>query len=221
MTRALPALFLALIACEEVKDTDIDNSVWPYCEDAESLINLDEETPIGITGSDLVDSLPQSTTVGIGWSGGSSDVLTWGFSADSDSLRFVSSEAVYPEPEPGQDVPSIAVDCPDYVAVDGIINLQSDDGQLNEAIALTIALNEYDLDDMAANFSIELDPDALGGTLSLSDYLDISAYDSVRIFLYGEIIGGVLTGELSAQGEGTDGDMAFAENVTLATIDGE
>jgi hypothetical protein len=219
MTRALPFVFLALLACDDPNDTG--DSAWPYCEDAETIITPDETTPLGVTGADLVDSLPQSAEAGIAWSGGDSGTLSWGFSADAATLRFVESTEVYPEPEPGQMVPDIAVDCPDYVAIDGVLNLQSDDGQLNEAIALTITLDEYSLDDMSAGFFAELDQDTLGGTLDLSDYLDESAYDAVRVFLSGEIVGGTLSGELSAQGEGTSGDMAFAENIIIATINGE
>ncbi len=216
MTRALPVLFLALLACDETKE-DIDNDVWPYCEDAETQIAPEDETDIGVTGADLLDALPTSTTADMTWSGDISDSLTWGFSADTDTLRFVESTAVYPEPEEGQDVPSIGVECPNYVAVDGILNLQSDDGQLNEAVALTVSLDEYET--AAAGFFVELDPDALGGTLDLSDYLDVGAYDDpVRLFLSGEITDSVLSGYLSAQGSGTDGDVAFAENITIASF---
>ena len=118
-------------------------------------------------------------------------------------------------------MPSIGVECSDYVAVDGILNLQSDDGQLNEALSLTISLTENDIADLSSAFFVELDADALDGTLALSNYLSTSDYDVARLFLSGEVVDGSLSGVLYAQGEGTSGDMAFADSTTIAAFEAE
>ncbi|MFT4977171.1 MAG: hypothetical protein ACI8S6_003076 [Myxococcota bacterium] len=212
---------LALVACDEVTVTDEPNDAWPYCEDVEFTITVADETALGITGGDLIDAASLSAEGSASWSGGGSSGLLMGFSLDEASLRFVESTEVYPEPEPGQDVPSIAVECPDYVAVDGILSLHTEDGQLDEAITITLAIDEHSVADLRAGFFAELDAEALGGTLVVEDYLSDRDYDAVRLFLSGELAGGSFSGALDAQGSGSTGDAVFAENIPIATFDSE
>ena len=210
----------AVVGCDVIDDRhDIGTVATPYCEGVETAITADEVTAIGLTGADLTDNLPDSASGLVEWSGGDTTGLTWGFAAEAGSLRYVENTVVYPPAEPGQAVADIGVDCPSYIAIDGTLSLQSDDGQLDEAIALTISLDEYSVESLTAVFYAELT--TLDGALQLSDYVDDSSYDEVRLFLFGEITDGALTADLSAQGEGSSGDAVFVESISLGTIIGE
>jgi hypothetical protein len=214
MNRALPFLLLT-IGCDETLTSDAPQ--MPYCEDVESSITADEETDIGLTGNDLTDAVPESADGVVEWSGGSIGELNWGFSADSETLRYIESTQVYPEPD-NSNAPmiDIAMVCQSSIAIDGTLTLQSNDGQLNEAIPVTLSL--YD-NNLAINFFADID--ALDGSLDLSDYVEESSYDSVALYLTGTITSGILTGELAALGEGYSEDYLFVETIPIATFSDE
>lgn len=215
MSRALPVLLLT-IGCDEL--LPYGAPMVPYCEDVESSITAHEATDIGLTGAELIDDLPESAAGEVEWSGGRNSELAWGFAADSETLRYVESTATYPASEdPSAPMIDIAVECLNYIAIDGTLTLHSSDGQLHEAIPVTLSLNERSLDSsLAIHFFTHID--ALSGSLELSEYVDESRYDTVSVYLEGTITEGTLTGELAAQGEGATQDNVFAEYIPIAAF---
>jgi hypothetical protein len=215
---------LALGACDEAdegrdEDTDETDSygAMPYCDEVvEDLTPADPA--LGTTGGAFLDAIPADGATAVSWSDGDASTLAFAITVDPDSLRLVVAEAVYPETDGPS--PSIAVDCPDYLAVEAVVTLETDDGRLAERIDAVLVLDEHVAPDGTIAFSASLDPDALGGTLDVASFLPRDDYDSVSLSLWAGLQGGALTGTLSAQGEGNDGDIAWAENIELAVIGG-
>jgi hypothetical protein len=214
MIRTLPFLLLT-IGCDEMFANDV--RLMANCEDVESSITVDEQTGIDLTGSDLIDRLPESARGEVSWLDGHSGTLTWGFSADIETLRHVES-SMAETMSADSDTPMIetADECIDYIAVDGTLTLQSDDGQLNEAIAVTMSLDEYSDDSNAIDFFATFD--ALSGDMDLSEHVDESSYGSVAFYLDGSISEGVLDGYLAAQGGGSSEDSMVTEIIHIATF---
>ena len=224
MTRTLLLALapLALVACPS-PDDDADgseeprDSAMPYCEDTATALAPEDEA-LGMTGAAFLESIPAEGLAPVAWADGPSGEVAHATAVDTATLRFVESVEVYPETDGPS--PSIAVYCPDYIAVDGTLQLDSDDGRLAEGIDVVLVLDEDQIDSGGISFSAALDPDAMGGTLDLSDFLSPEDYDRVSLSLWGSFQGGALSGTLSAQGEGTDGEVAFAENIEVAVIGG-
>jgi hypothetical protein len=220
------ALGTALVGCG--KDDGEDNTDGshstedgsPYCEDTESPMALDDESSFGLTGQAFLDAIPGQLDGSAEFAGGASAGLQVTVTVDADSLRSVASVAVYPDT--GGESPAIAVICPARVEVDAQMQLVSDDGQLAET--LTVVLSSSDPSELGTelgevSFWADLDPDALGGTLDIGDFTDLSEWDTVSMSVYGAILEGRLTGEVSGMGEVVDGDIAMAGSIPIASLD--
>ncbi len=214
-------LALSLMACTtDQDDTGADpgtTSSMPYCEETETALERDEESPLGFAASALLDALPISQELDLSWDDGAADTLSWAFSPDDASVRYVDSVAVYPDT--GGAAPAIAVICIPYVAVDGTLDLVSGDGRLDEALSVTLSMSNTDDVGSPIELSgtIHQALDGLSGTLDLDDFVDPSSYDSASLWLDSAVSStGAFSGEVSAQTEATDGKMAWAELHTLA-----
>ena len=231
MTRSLLALTLALplltTACAEDEpgpgdgdSQDTNDDCWPYCEETSTSIAPDDETALGVAGSAVTDPLPEDAAATLSWASSGDVGLEWGVAFGVETLRFVEAEAVYPTCE-GGDVPSIAVECPDYLAVEGSLTLLAEDGSLDAALPLTFSLDEFSVDSGVVSFSAAVEESDLGAAFTLADHVDTSGYDAVSLHLYGEVAAdGGLSMTLNAQGTGNDGNVAWADIVEIATVGG-
>jgi hypothetical protein len=218
---------LVLLGCGETSDDDDDDDdddtdtnetdSGPYCDEVETLLGLSDETGMGFTGGDLLAELPLDAVADVLWADGPISALEWGVTPTVGTLRYVESTEVYPETDGPSN--SIGVYCPDYVAVDGILELVSDDGRLNESMPFAFMVTEENADAMVVEFSDELDPDGLNGSFDIADFANPDDYDTLRLFLSGQIQGGELSGGVSGQGEGSDGNTAWAESIEVASIE--
>lgn len=219
---ALPVLALACVEDEDKSEDDTgtnttDEDCWPYCEETISSIDVTADTALGVTGAAVVDPLPASAEGDIAWAIDAESILSWGVTLGTETLRFVEAEAVYPLCE--GDTPSIAADCPDYIAVDGTLALSSADGMLDAALPLTFSLDEYTVSEGAVSFSAAVEEADLGSGFVLADHVDVAAYDEVSMSIYGSIsAAGELNATLSVQGTGNDGNVAWAELIDVATM---
>ena len=213
-------LFLVLTACGE-KQTEPESeeqndnnqsteSYMPYCEEVETFLTQDELSPLGISIDDFMDNVALNYTKTIIWEDGVEMCLSGSIGPDMSTIRFVESTEVYPEAPAGVDVPAIAVYCPDYLAVDGYINLLTPDGMLDEEYFVSFVISEETLwDDEApinATYSFEVEE-------FTGHFTPEGAFDSITVS--GEV-GTVFTGRLNMMTSGTDGEIAWAGNETLA-----
>ena len=122
-----------------MQNNDDNASYMPYCEDTETPITIDEVTAMGISGQDLMDNLALNYTTTVSFADGTVACLSGAISPDTTTFRFVESVPVYPEAPAGAAVPSIAVECSNYIAVDGTYSIASEGGALDEEAAATVA----------------------------------------------------------------------------------
>ncbi len=221
-TLALTALFAltTLSACsEEDADTGDDDGAsgnMPYCDDIPTPL-AEADSALGMTGAEILARVPETDLADLSWADGELDRLSSAFSLDRSSLRFVTSTAVYPSD--GGASPAIAVECNNYVAVDATLALQSEDGRLDESIAVVLQLVEGQTE--AFLFFAELDLDAMGGSFDPAAFTDPSRFDSLRLFLDASVYPDAVSGAFSMQGTRTDGETASAENIEVASFGGD
>ena len=205
-----PTLLLVLLGCTQ--DDTNGGSAMPYCEDVESPLETDEESPLGVSPAVLFEMLESDYAQTVTWEDGTTACLETTLEVDESSIRFVESTEVYPVPENGGPVPTIAVDCPDFMAVDAVVTLTSTDGRLAESVETVLVLDEYS-EDLGIRFYSDIEE--LEGTL------DASSEDEIMGMGVSGLISETFSGELSMQTTRPMGQMVWAENIVLATWDGE
>jgi hypothetical protein len=214
----IPACLL-LVGCFEKRDPSLEDG--PYCENTPTVVTLEETTELGFSGADLM-ALAE---------GGFDETLTWiedgsttpvhvsvGYA--EGEVRYVSSEAVYPDSdEPTID---IGIECQDYLEVDVSLVITTEDGALDESLELALRSDEG----TRVSGSLELDHTQLDGSYEFT-LMDPSEYDSVTHFLDVLFEESGCSGELMAQAEGCDDDCTgdectcWASNDTVASWGGE
>lgn len=215
------SFFFLALACSEPGHDETDPGAMPYCDEISQSVARDDDTGIGIPASDLLDALPFAEDLSLTWAEDVDDSLSWSFAADESTLALVESEAVYPESD-GL-VVDIGVVCSDYISVAGTLSLASGDGRLQEDLEVTLQLYSGGMvsEGPLAVVSKPLETTDLQGALDTVDYIDPGQYDSVSLYLSGEIYFGEelldFVGQLQGRGESTDGDMAILESVDIAT----
>jgi hypothetical protein len=204
-----PTLLLVLLGC--TSDETNGGNAMPYCEEVEMSLEAAEESPLGISPADLIELLENDYTQAVTWEDGTTACLEATLDIDESSVRFVESSEVYPVPENGGPVPAIAVDCPDFLAVDAVVSLTSSDGKLAETLETVLVLDEYS-EDLGIRFYNDIE--------EIEGSLDISSEDEI----FGIGISGLITesfsGELSMQTTKAMGEMVLAENHVLASWEG-
>jgi hypothetical protein len=220
MTRILltiPAWFL-IVGCFEGNDKDFE-ATGPHCEDTPTVLTLEEASSLGFSGADLLALASGVHSETLSWaSGGSTPVtvtVTWG----EGEVRFMDSEAVYPDTGLTMD---IGIECQDYLEVDVALTIATEDGALDESFDLALRSDEG----TTVSASVQLDHTQMNGSYEFT-LMDPSEYDSVTHFLDVAFDETGCSGEFMAQAEGCDDDCTgdectcWASNDTVATFGGE
>ena len=215
------ALFAAIIGCsdseEKIDDSQDTGNYMPYCSDVETPLALDEVSQLGISGEDFMNNLATNYTTTVRFSDDTETCLSGSVSPDTATFRFVESTAVYPEAPPGTAVPAIAVECSNYIAVDGYYSLLSEDGVLDEEVWVTFTISEESLLDSTesinAEFTVEVE--TFSGSIEVTSEEEISSLN-----IQGKV-GSDFSGSVTMLTTGGDGDIAWASIETLAEWTGE
>lgn len=225
MTRTLLLATTAaslLVGC--TKDGETDSGGWdadnmPYCEDTASAMAPEDESAFGLSGQAFLDHIPAQLDGTAVFSDSQEADLAVQVTVDAASLRTVDSVAVYPETDGPS--PAIAVICPARVEVDAVVSVQTADGRLaevQEVVLSAVDPAESGIPAEQVAFSVALDPDALGGSLSMGDFTDPAAWDAITMSMWGTFQDGALSGEVSAMGEVVQGSMATASVIPIASL---
>ena len=206
----IPA-WLLITGCFQGDKNDLEDG--PYCENTATVLALDEASALGFSGADML-ALAE---------GGFDETLTW--AADSSTtpihisvgyaegeVRFVDSEAVYPEGE--GETPAIGVECEDFVEVDVSVVVTTTDGALDETYELALISFEGTHISTSASF----DHTEMGGSYEFT-LMDPSEYDDVTHGLDMAFDAAGSSGELTAMAEGCDDDCTGDECTCWASID--
>ncbi len=222
---SLAALLLLPLAVACGKDDGEDNTDenvdgMPYCEDVASEMAPEDVSAFGLSGQAFLDSIPVEMVGAVDFADVGAVGLSVEFIVDASSLRSIASEAVYPETD--GPVPDIAVICPARVEADAQIRVFSEDGRLAEQ--LEVVLSSSDPAELGGPegevvFFVDLDQDALEGSLDLADFADVGSYDEVSLSLSGSLLDHELMGELAAMGERVDGNAASATVIPVASLE--
>ncbi len=210
-------LLTILPACDLIFGRN-DASDGPYCEDTPTVLALDEVSELGFSGQDMLDLAEGTFTEDLRYQLDpplADTIVAVDVAYDAGEVRFIHSEAVYPETNgPTND---IGVVCWDRMEVDVDVSLYTDD---------TLFAEDWDgvTLEAASESQVELyrSLDSFGGPFDLWDYADPDA-DEVRAFVEIRFDADGSHGALSGQASGADdcepGETcaAWAETIDIAS----
>ncbi|HEU4403898.1 MAG TPA: hypothetical protein VFS43_01185 [Polyangiaceae bacterium] len=193
--------------------------IGPSCDEVETPLDAATRTPLGKTGADLLAALPAEGAGDAAWAPGESEsAFTFGITVNEGSLRLVESTEVYPDP--GTDGPAVGIVCTDRISVVGVLRLVSAAGGLDTLVPTTFELFRDDQGAWPVAFSAGVEATDLGADFDLGSFVETAKYETLRLFVDGEIREGILSGSLVAQGTGSNGETAWAENIEIVTFAG-
>lgn len=210
MYRSLLSLALVplMFACGEVNE----DSWFPGCDETTTVLDIDEVSNLGFSGTELFDALGGIRTYtgeyDIGGTAETTETLTLG---SGDVLLVERVESQPPEGFTGA-IPAIAVICDDTVQVPVDVTVSTDDGTFEESATAVLEGSTVD----RATWSAEIAAGGLSGSFDEST-VDTSRYDTWGYTLSGTRSDVGDSGELVLIGEGETPDTAFAEATYLLT----
>jgi len=187
------------------------------CEEVETTITAEEDTPLGFSAQDVLDFAAGSRAATFTYEGGATTDLTLDVGYDAGALRFVDAE-------PPEDLEiEIGLECPDRVEIEVTIGLSTADGGFDESLpnvlrAFEATTASFSFADELGNFSgthdFEADLDAAG----------VDDYDRAAVYVDGALEGGPsehTAGDVFVQASGEDGDgdegTAWATEVAVGS----
>lgn len=220
MKNLTPVLFL--FACtqpDELKTgtqhtvtVDDNEDYSPYCEEVLSSLSSDEISPLGISMDQVLENLSSNYETPLVWQDGTEDCLSTSVTPDIDTIVYVESTEVYPEPPPGVAVNDIGIYCPDYISIQATLLLQTPNGELDEELDVELFVSETEIMDteafQTAYFWVEFD--SFEGSLISANADETSEYS---------LSGGLGTefiGSLNMTTSGSDGDSVWQSSDVLA-----
>ncbi|MDP7112667.1 MAG: hypothetical protein QGH45_11925 [Myxococcota bacterium] len=213
---AIIPLSLAAISPLVAGCPHLDEASGAYCEETATVVSLDEETVLGFSPQQVLETLggTHSVTLEYGEDGDSAG-LTIELLHDGGEARYVESVAVYPDS--GQEMDTAAVQCESRVDIDITTTFATDDGVFAESWELPLAATAGD----AASFSLsDLQPADFQGSYDFMAF-DPAEYDEVHTSVWAAFDMGGPRGYVSETAELTeDGgpdSAAMAENREIAT----
>lgn len=182
----LPIL-LCLLGCR--KDTFV-----PHCDVTETDLAWDEESPLGFSAAQAMDTLSGP------WSAAATTLVSPSTTLlaqvqSTAGARFVDLEPA--EAPEGAAVADLYVVCDDYLAVEVELAIATGDDQLDDLWALDLAVPDpagelpVEVDETTgiptqASFALEMEVDELGGEVDLSGY-DVDEADAASVQSFGRV----------------------------------
>ncbi len=206
---------LVFTVCEEPMIGPTPNA--PYCENTATVLGLDEISPLGFTGLELLELAEGTHQETFHYEldqDRDSSPLTFSIHHDGGEVRYITSEAIHLDS--AGTAMDIDVECPDRVEIDVRVSLNTEDGLFDEAWEpLTLQGSSPDY----ARVQVSLD--AFSGALELRDYASTDA-DEVQATVYVGFDDTGSYGDISGHASGTedcdDSDETCASWVDLMPI---
>jgi hypothetical protein len=173
----------------------------------EQSLSLDETTPLGFTAQDVLDVVGGEHAEPLLWADDVQTTVTLGVNYAGGSLRFLERDWI---DDSGIEIARSG--CEDIIEIETGVALTTDDGELAESWTLRVEAE-------TADQIVFYEPlEQLAGTLDIERFAPDKPYDFARAFLDMTVTAAGLDGSISGQIEGSDGEVAWAENYTIATI---
>ncbi len=208
-------LALVLVGCGDKSGNDGDDTAVGSNSGEDTGCVVIEETALALDGTtssgypviDSVNILDGEHPADLTWNDDASSALTVTIS-DVSNARFQDMEVAW---GPGP-APAIDLECNDQLVFDIQVAIVTADGQLNETLSSTATQIEGE-----TSPTIVVDLSTATGTFNVVDWTD-EAFDSTSASLSAHWNENGIQGTIDGMGFSTDGDVAMATRIDVATF---
>jgi hypothetical protein len=169
---------------------------------------LDEQTPLGFAARQVLDATMGEHPAVLVWAGGDETDATFELAYVDGSAEFLEREWV----DDGSGAELAPFDCADVVRFRVRLDASTTDGALAESWEL-----EADAA-VAGELTLTHLLSSLSGSLDITAFAPEGDFDGMRAWLNLRVDAGGVTGAISGQAEGSDGEVAYAEGYDIAVI---
>ncbi len=175
------------------------------CDESVEVLSLDETSPIGIAGQDMLDAYAKVWTSAFEYTDRDTPTeLTLTVDYSGGEVRFIDAEEPTDRQVQAKETGG-ANQCPDRIEVDVIAQLTTADGAFDEPLEVAL----WAVDQAWSQFTITIDATQLAGSWQ-PDHFDLADYDGaeldIRADFYGEPSGSMTVYSLKeCEGEDCDG----------------
>jgi hypothetical protein len=213
MFRSLVPFALVLVGCSGTDPLDggqYGEEAGASCApQSSSPLAADEVSALGFAPQAMLDLVGPAQTVPLTWADGSVTDLTLEVTVDG-AMELVDYELEESEGD-GTAAPAIELGCADLVEIEVRFRFSTADGLLDEEMSARLT----SADGQTAGLTVDLD--RISGTLDPWAFApEGNDWDELRAWMMADWSAAGPSGVIDGQGSGTDGDLAFAESVTLA-----
>jgi hypothetical protein len=181
------------------------------CDEDVAVQGLEERTPLGFTGAEVLDSVLGTHRESAAWlSVDGTTEITFTLDWDGGPVLFHDLEDVE---DAGDPYPTMASLCEDWVEVVVDVTFATSDGAFDETA--TVSLVASDPESPFVDFA--LDPAALDGTYEVME-LDADRWDVLDLMVYNSFRGGSISGDIRLLAERTEEEEGM-ETVSDAVIE--
>lgn len=184
------------------------------CEDTDTPLAWDEVSPMGRSAETVMSFLAPGAITGFGnWQDGARVEVTGSVTADESSAVWVDSE---PAPPGEGETAAIEPYCVDRLELVFQLVMTGSDGSLALDLPMTVSFSE----EQGRSIRGRPDMSAVDG-VDLDRFVDTSEFDSMELSLevgHASEEEDILQAVLYLQGEGSDGEVAWATNLEILTV---
>jgi len=171
---------------------------------------VDEASPLGFSAADVLTTASGPHGATLTWAKGGDTPVTVNITARDGVIEYQDRE--WRDDGSGtEEAPAIGASCPDVVVIPVRLELATEDGAFDEVFDISLEATAVD----TSSAWLELDLDALAGTYTVTE-VDPSQYEEVSAFLSVQLAGAAVHGSVDGQATGTSGEVAFADNFSIA-----
>jgi hypothetical protein len=171
-------------------------------------LGLDDPTPLGFSAGELLDATMGDHGAAVAWITGAETDMAIALSYVDGSAEFQERDWVGGEGS----LELAASGCPDVIQLSARVDVATADGALDESWEVVA------LADSASRLSFTRVLEELSGSLSIEDFAPDGDWTGIRAWVDLAIGADGVTGKLSGQVSGEDGEVAFAEGFDIAVI---
>jgi hypothetical protein len=180
-----------------------------------NVLTLDENSPLGFSGQDVLDNAGAEHHVALRWATGATTRLHVSVVYANGAVRFKDNTWGAPDGDADGLMAQRAwfMNCADTVEVEVQLTIRTDDGTLNDTVTATLIAEQ------ARESRWHLDLDGIAGSLDPERFAPRDEnYDSVRAWLDATFNRGQLAGKIDGQAAGADDAIAWAVQFDIASF---
>lgn len=165
------------------------------CAVEETELELEEASPLGFSGADVLGELAGDYASTLAWAKGGSVPIELSVVHEGGKVRFLA-RSVPESPPDGGPAPVTAEECPSVLELGMVLGIRTEDGAFDESVPATLFATAA----ASGKLHASMDPASLRGSYEVTE-IDASQYDRFTLLVDATLDGESAHGSITGQAE--------------------